>query len=400
MASVLSPGGPIEAGDMAGCFGGDGVYNRRTMKDLLRQLIQARSTLDTGELAAAQVVADYFNRCKVDCRIDSWNTNRANVIARVPSSGQRPGLLFVCHLDVVGPGEDPWTHPAFAGEEIDGRIYGRGAVDMKGGTAAIAAAIGEVVASGVELQGDIVFAATAGEETDSAGIERFAANLSEMARPAGVIIPEPTDFAVITAHRGLFWLEITTKGRAVHSSMPHRGVNAILSMRRVLEELEGYEVDFAPHPDLGKCSVSVNTIRGGEALNIVPDRCSIGVDIRTLPGQDCDAIRYDIERMLARLKAEVPQFEATLSVIRSVGAMETDSNDDFVQSFCSAVDVDLTNAVGFTTDAPHLVPLGAPIVIYGPGQPKQCHQVDEHISVADLERGRDYFKQVLLRFLT
>ena len=119
---------------------------------------------------------------------------------------------------------------------------------------------------------------------------------------------------------------------------------------------------------------------------------------------DCDyytdAIRYDVERMLARLTAEVPRFEATLSVVRCAGAMETDPDCEFVQGFCSAVDVDLTNAIGFTTDAPHLAPLGAPIVIYGPGKPNQCHQVDEHIAVADLEAGQACFKEVLLRFLT
>lgn len=370
------------------------------MKDLLQQLIRARSTVDTGEQAAAEVIANHFQRHGVACRIDSWGPNRANVIARVPSAGKRPGLLFVCHLDVVGPGEDPWTYPAFEGREVNGKVYGRGAVDMKGGIAAAIGAICEVAASGVELQGDIVFAATAGEETDSAGVQRFAADLSRLTKPAGVIIPEPTDLAVITAHRGLFWLEITTRGKAVHSSMPQRGINAIVSMRRVIEELERYEVDFPPHPELGKCSVSINTIRGGEAMNIVPDRCAIGVDVRTLPGQNTDAIRYDVERMLARLTAEVPRFEATLSVVRCAGAMETDPDCEFVQGFCSAVDVDQTNAIGFTTDAPHLAPLGAPIVIYGPGKPNQCHQVDEHITVADLEAGQACFKAVLLRFLT
>lgn len=392
---------PIEQGRGAnGCSRTNRRYNRQTMKELLRQLIRARSTLDAGELTAANVVANHFERHGIGCRIDSWDPNRANVLAHIPSAGTRPGLLFVCHLDVVGPGEDPWIHPAFEGREVDGKIYGRGAVDMKGGIASTVAAICEVVASGVKLQGDIVFAATAGEETDSAGIERFAADLSWLGKPAGVIVPEPTDFAVITAHRGLFWLEITTKGKAVHSSVPQRGVNAIQSMRRVLEELERYEVDFEPHPDLGKCSVSVNTIRGGEAMNIVPDRCAIGVDIRTLPGQNSDAIRCDLERMLAGLKAKVPHFDAAIAVQRSVGAMETDLNCEFVRTFCSVVDVDQTNAIGFTTDAPHLASLGVPIVIYGPGQPGQCHQVDEHIALADLERSQRYFRDVLLRFLT
>jgi succinyl-diaminopimelate desuccinylase len=252
----------------------------------------------------------------------------------------------------------------------------------------------------VELQGDIVFAATAGEETDSAGIVRFMQDSSKLPKVGGVVIPEPTDFSVITAHRGLLWLEISTRGKAAHSSMPERGVNAIMMMKRVLNELEHYQVAFEPHPLLGKCSVSVNTIRGGEAMNIVPDSCTIAVDIRTLPRQDHDAIRYDLERLLARLKTEVPHFDAHIATSRSVEAMETETECDFVRTFCQAVDVDLTNAVGFTTDAPHLVPLGAPIVIYGPGKPNLCHQVDEHIALADMEQAVAYFKNVIGQLLT
>jgi succinyl-diaminopimelate desuccinylase len=281
---------------------------------------------------------------------------------------------------------------------------------MKGGIAAVVAAICDLVDAKTELKGDILFAATAGEETDSCGAIRLMKDPAWLADEkvgsrvtpplAGIVVPEPTDFCVVTAHRGMFWLKITTTRRAVHSSMPQRGVNAILSMNRVLSELEHYEVPFEPHPTLGPCSVSVNTIDGGEAMNIVPDRCTIGVDIRTLPGQDHDAIRYDLERILARIKADMPQFEAEIAVNRSVSAIETDEESDFVRAFCAAVDVDLTNVVGFTTDAPHLVPLGAPIVIYGPGQPKLCHQVDEFIEVAHLEQAVDVFKNVIVRFLT
>jgi succinyl-diaminopimelate desuccinylase len=217
---------------------------------------------------------------------------------------------------------------------------------------------------------------------------------------AGVVVPEPPDLAVVTAHRGLFWLKITTKGKAVHSSMAQRGVNAIGSMKRVLDELEHYRIEFPPHPQLGPSTMSINTIRGGAAMNIVPDRCTVGIDVRTLPGQDHEALRYDFERMLARLTARVPQFEASLAVERSAGAMETDPQCAFVKAFCSAVDVDLTNPVPFTTDAPHLAPLGAPIVIYGPGKPQLCHQTDEYIEIADLQAGAAYFKKVILTFLT
>jgi succinyl-diaminopimelate desuccinylase len=369
------------------------------VKDLLKQLIRADSTAGQGEMAAAEVVARWFTKHGIDCRIDRWDANRANVIAQVKSPHKRPGLLFVCHLDVVGPGDETWDHPPFTAAEEKGRIYGRGAVDMKGGMAAAVAAICKVVDSRAALQGDVILAATAGEETDSSGVQRFMQHRSHLPELAGVVIPEPTDLSVVTAHRGLFWLKITTKGKAAHSSMPERGVNAITSMRRVLDALEHYQIPFEPHPLLGKSSLSVNTINGGDAMNIIPDRCTIGVDIRTLPGQDHEALRYDIERILAQLKTTIPQFEAELVIERSAQAIETDPDCEFVQRFCSAVDVDLTNVIGFTTDGSHLLPLGAPIVIYGPGKPKLCHQVDEYIDTADLEKAVDLFENVIRTFL-
>jgi succinyl-diaminopimelate desuccinylase len=176
-------------------------------------------------------------------------------------TAQSPRGYVRCHLDVVGPGEETWNHPPFEAVEKEGRIYGRGALDMKGGIAAVVAAICNVVDSRAALQGDIVFAATAGEETDSSGVQRFMQHHSRLPSLAGVVVPEPTDLSVVTAHRGLFWLKITTRGKAAHSSMPERGVNAITSMKRVLDALEQYQIPFEPHPLLGKSSLSV-TIDG------------------------------------------------------------------------------------------------------------------------------------------
>ncbi len=369
------------------------------MKDLLKELIRADSTAGRGELATAKVIEAEFRKHGVECRIERWGKNRANAVAHVKSTGRRKGLLFVCHSDVVGPGEEPWSYPPFEATEAGGRIYGRGTVDMKGGIAAVAAAICDVVDSGVQLEGDVIFAATAGEETDSSGIERFMQDTAWLPPLAGIVVPEPTSLAVVTAHRGLLWLQVTTKGKAVHSSMPERGVNAIMHMKRVLDELERYKIPCPPHPQLGPCSLSVNRIVGGEAMNIVPDRSTLGVDIRTLPGQNPQAIRNDIERLLAQLKVTVPHFDAELSVARVAEAMETDSECEFVKRFCSAVGVDMTNVVGFTTDAPYLVPLATPIIIYGPGRPDMCHQTNECVETAELEAATGTFKDALLHFL-
>jgi succinyl-diaminopimelate desuccinylase len=369
------------------------------MKTLLKQLIQADSTPEKGELAAAQVISAFLHQSGIESRVDTWSQNRANVVAHLKSTGRKAGLLFACHLDVVPPGEAAWTYPVFGAVEAEGKIYGRGTTDMKGGTAAVVMAIRQIVEAGTPLHGDLIFAATAGEETDSCGAQRFVNHAGQLPEVAGVIIPEPTDFALVTAHRGMLWLEVTTTGKAAHSSTPHLGVNAIESMRRILNELDGYKITVEPHELLGGCSRSVNIIEGGKAMNVVPDRCKIGIDFRTLPGQDHRQVIADLERILERLKSADAQFDAAVSVLRQVQPLETDPHCDFVRTLCTATGTEKASPIGYTTDGPYFASLGAPVVIFGPGKPSMCHKPDEHIDIADMERAVELNTKIILSFL-
>jgi succinyl-diaminopimelate desuccinylase len=197
----------------------------------------------------------------------------------------------------------------------------------------------------------------------------------------------------------MLWLDVSTTGKTAHSSTPHLGVNAITSMRRFLNELDRYEIPVGPHELLGKCSMSVNTIEGGKALNVVPDKCRVGIDFRTLPNQDDQRTIDDLERIFAKLKSDDPQFAATISVIRQVQAMETDRHCDFIKALCAAVEMDETSAIGFTTDGPSFAKLGAPVVIFGPGKPSLCHKPDEYIDLADVEKAVEYYTKLILSFL-
>jgi succinyl-diaminopimelate desuccinylase len=376
------------------------LYNPGTMKELLKKLIQAQTTSETGELAAAEVISAEFNRFGVESEIDSWDSNRANITAWVKSPGQKGALLFACHHDVVGPGQARWQYPPFGAVEADGKIYGRGSTDMKGGIAAAVAAICEIIVSGTKLQGDIIFVAAAGEETDSAGAQRFIDSFERPGRLAGVVIPEPTDFTIVTAHRGMLWLEVNTGGKSAHGSTPELGINAITSMRSFLNELEKYDISAKSHELLGRCSMSVNTIVGGKTLNVVPDKCNVGIDIRTIPGADHQNIIADIKSIFEKLKSENSQFEADVSIIRQVQSMETDRNNEFVREFCSCLGITETHAVGFTTDGPHFASLGAPVVIFGPGKPSLCHKPDEYIEISDLEKAVEYYRKIIMHFLT
>ena len=371
------------------------------MKELLKKLVKADSTLQSGELTVAEILADFFNDAGVECRVDRWNENRANFIAHIKSTQAKPALLFLSHLDVVPPGEAEWKLPPFDAVEQDNKIHGRGACDMKGGIAASATAIAELVREKAELKGDIIFAATAGEETDSAGTTRFVSeNIPNLPETFGAVIPEPTDFEIVTAHRGTLWLKITTKGKTAHGSTPELGINAIELMNALLNYLKDYKIPHAEHPLLGNCSMSINEIHGGKAANVVPDECFITIDIRTLPNQDYEQIIENFRGIFDRLKANDNRFQADISNIRSASAMVTDSETAFVKSFCRFVEIEKTRAVGFTTDGPSLAELGLPVVVFGPGKPHLCHKPDEYIDLLDLDKAKEYYKKIIKGMLT
>ncbi len=365
------------------------------------RLIEAAPTAGRGELAAAKIISDELSGSGIDSTIDNWDKNRANLIAWIKSDGCRNALLFACHLDVVEPGEQGWENPPFRAIERNGKIYGRGSADMKGGIAAVVTAIRQLVDSKVELKGDIILVAAAGEETDSCGAKRFVSDFGgRLPGLCGVVIPEPTDFEVVTAHRGILWLEVKTHGRAAHGSTPQLGINAIASMRALLDKLENYRVKVRPHKLLGGCSVSVNTIAGGGAINVVPDECSVGIDVRTLPGQSHQGIIDDFREIFEGLKREKPEFEASVSIIREIDALETDGKCRFVKDLCNTVGAAETKAVGFTTDGPHFAAFGAPAVVFGPGRPEVCHKPNEYIDIADVEKAVECYKGIILKFLT
>jgi len=370
------------------------------MKEFLKALVKAESTAETGELAAARVVADELFKSGIESEITEWGSGRANVVSTVKGQDRRAGMLFVCHLDVVPPGQSPWKYEPFGAAESDGKIFGRGSCDMKAGIAAIVSAVRELVDSGQKLKGDVVLACTAGEEVDSCGTLRFIEeNRGDLRDLAAVVVPEPTSLKVVTAHRGQLWLRIITRGKTAHGSAPHLGVNAIDSMNLLLSALSGYELPGGRHELLDRATLSVNMISGGKARNVIPDECSIEVDIRPLPGADNERIIADLGGMFDRIRSENPQFQAEIEVLRRLWGLETDPEDEFVRRTLSATNADRASGVMFGTDAVHFRQLGAPIVILGPGDPAMAHQPDEYVELAEVARAAEIYKEIILRQL-
>jgi succinyl-diaminopimelate desuccinylase len=365
----------------------------------LKRLISAKSTRQVGEISAAQVVAEAASQRGLESHVDGWAGNRANVLCKLPSTNEQPGILFLAHLDVVDADEKSWRTPPFEGVEEGGRIYGRGAVDMKGGTAAIIEAMGRISASGVRLKGDVYLAGVGGEETDSAGIERFMTHVADLGKLAGVVICEPTGLNIVTAHRGMLWVKVTTFGKSAHGSMPHLGINAIESMLTVLEKVRLMDAGPVKHPRCGSGTISINCIHAGIATNIIPDSCSAEIDVRVVPGQSTATVLQRFKELVGNLQAQDPKFKAKLDILKRAEALETDDNCQFVRSLCKATGISGTMAVGFTTDGPWLAPLGVPIVVFGPGDPELCHKPDEYIEIDQMEKAVSYYQAAIMHFL-
>ena len=365
------------------------------MKELLKQLIRSAPTFDNGELKAAEALADFFKQSDIPAKLDHWDGNRANVIASVGSEdANAPTLLFGAHLDVVPATKEHWLTDPFCPVEQDGKIFGRGAVDMLGGLCAAAQAIVDL--SKQQFNGRVIFAATAGEETDSCGVTRFVEQYkSNIKNPIGVIVTEPTGMNIMRAHRGILWLKVQTQGKTAHGSMPQLGVNAILKMNVLLDKLQHWEIPHTPHPLLGGCSVSPNHITGGSATNIIPDSCCLEIDIRTLPGQDHSDIIKSLQEVCNDIQQNDPDFKTEISIIRTVDALETPADSPFVKAVCKATCINETQAAGFTTDGPHFQKLNMPVIILGPGDGTLCHKPDEYIEVDALENARQMYKNII-----
>jgi succinyl-diaminopimelate desuccinylase len=290
----------------------------------------------------------------------------------------------------VPASKEYWRTDPFCPVEQDGRIFGRGSADMLGGLCAAAAAIVDL--SSKDLAGRVIFAATAGEETDSCGVKRFIEQYkSKINNLIGVVITEPTGMQIMRAHRGILWLKVQTLGKTAHGSMPQLGINAVLKMNALLNRLSKWEVPHTPHPLLGGCSVSPNCIQGGSATNIIPDQCTLEIDIRTLPDQDHLAIIEDLKNLCNDIQKDDPDFKTKISTIRTVEAMETPTDSPFVKGVCEATGIHGTQAAGFTTDGPHFEELNAPVLIFGPGDGSLCHKPNEYIEIKDIEQARQIY---------
>jgi acetylornithine deacetylase len=282
------------------------------VRDTLVQLVRINSINPDlvpgapGEAAICEWVAGELQRLGCEITRREPRPGRMSVAGTWRGAGGGPSLMLYAHLDTVGVEgmPDPWS-----GELRDGRLYGRGSYDMKGGLAACLAAVKALRDSGVRLRGDLVVCAAADEETASLGMS----DLLEVVQTDAAIVTEPTELEVFIAHKGFCWIEVETLGRAAHGSRYQEGIDANLRMGRFLAELATLERQLRTgpsHPILGPPSLHAATLHGGTGLSTYAARCVLQIERRTLPGETPTEVLAQIEAILSSLRAADPAFDA------------------------------------------------------------------------------------------
>jgi acetylornithine deacetylase len=347
-----------------------------------------------GEGEIGRFVASWLERAGLAVELYEVAPGRPNVVATAPGSGGGRSLMLYAHTDTVGvAGMDHPHDPRIDGQ----RLFGRGALDMKGSLAACMVAAAELRRR--NLRGDVVLAAVADEEHASIGAERLVARCQTDA----AIVSEPTGLRVCVAHKGFAWLEIETAGRAAHGSRPDLGVDAITGMGHVLVGLEELDRTLRArpgHPLLGTGSLHASLIEGGQELSSYPARCHLSVERRTIPGETAELVKAEIgavldraaadrgstsvEVMLHRPPFEVPEHEPIVRLTRESVATVVGSREPVV------------GASGWM-DSALLAAAGIPTVIFGPSG-EGAHAALEWVDLRDVERCAEVYVAVARAF--
>jgi len=364
---------------------------------LLRDLVAVNSVNPSlvpgapGEAQAAEVARAAMAAAGLDVVLQEAAPGRPNVVGVLDGRTTGPSLMFCGHLDTVGV--EGMTTP-FVPRVEDGRLYARGAQDMKGGVASMIAAAAILARSWT--RGTLIVAAVVDEEYESLGAEALVRDWHADA----AIVTEPTDLRLAIGHKGFAWLEIVTHGRAAHGSRPEDGRDAIARMGRVLGALEGRDRELRarpPAPFQGTGSLHASLISGGHELSSYPDRCTLEMERRTVAEEDGPAVLQEVNAILDRLKRDDPEFRAETRLVTYRPPHRLDAAHPLVTSAIAALGRAGRPAeptgMSFWTDAAILAAAGTPSVLFGPGG-AGLHSTSEFVIVEDLYTCRDVLVDV------
>lgn len=323
---------------------------------------------------------------------------RPNLLATLPGRDHARRLLLEAHVDTAGV--ENMTLPPFEPAIREGRVYGRGACDTKGGLASMMHALVELRREGFVPSCDVLLAATMDEEYSFRGI----VHLCEHTTANAAIVAEPTELRMVLASKGCLRWRVTVGGRAAHSSKPHLGVNAISRMARLITviEEEDSSLQTVSHPLVGKPTLNVGMIRGGAQVNIVPDVCQIEIDRRLVPGEDPPNVRRQYEQLSETLRTRFPDLEVSHLQLLEDWPFETSPESHIARTAQAALErAGLSGepvGVPFGSNASKLAHAGIPSIVLGPGSIDQAHTADEYVPVKQVEQAVIIYKEIIRGF--
>lgn len=349
-----------------------------------------------GEAEISHYIADWLRLNDIEVERVESVSGRPNVVGIARGTGGGKTLLLNGHMDTVGvAGMADGHKPVIK----DGRLYGRGAYDMKGGVAACMLAIS--AARKQHLRGDVVFTGVIDEEYASVGTM----DLANRFHAEGAIVAEFTELQLILAHRGFIWFEIETIGKAAHGSRPDLGVDAIVKMGKVLTEMEKLDQTLRANPThllLGSGSLHASLIQGGQELSSYPERCRLSAERRTLPGETPEAVEAEFVKIIQDIQQADPTFEAEVRRGIDRAPLETPEEAEIVKAI-QAASVKVLNepskisGVQFWTDAAILSAAGIPSVLFGPSG-SGAHAVEEWVDLSSVKACAEIYLATALDF--
>lgn len=370
--------------------------------DILKKMISFDTSNPPGNEAILSAwIADYLSPYGFEVEQPSCGDNRKSIIASL-KMGPGPKIVLNGHLDVVPAGEG-WDQDPFEAVTRDGRLYGRGSADMKGGVAAMICAAERIANSHSQLSGELCLVFVADEEV---------VNLGNISCRNGwldadcVVIGEPTEMQIEIAHKGTARFKISVEGKSCHSSMPWNGVNAIVQATKVIGAIREFDESLKQitHPLLSRPSVAVTMIEGGEKDNIIPDNCNLYVDYRMIPGDTGDSVEKKLNGYLEAIGKEDDKFSCTVSRYINLEPGEISMDHPFVQEAAHVFE-DTFGKEPVIRDFPatceqvlftreHI-----PAIVMGPGSIEQAHIRNEYVEISQLEEAADYYEALARKVL-
>ena len=362
-------------------------------QEQLVELTKSLVRVDTRNPPGNEAPIEEAARAALDGRAAAWQRiepapGRMSLVAEIAHpegpNPSRPTLIVNGHLDVVPVNADAWSHDPFDPQVVDGRLYGRGTADMKGGIAAAICALDVLERAGQAAGCNLVFHLVADEERG--GRWGTQALLEQgLIQGDACLVPEPTDLELCVAERGLMQARIHVAGRPGHGSRPRDGVSAIEHAAHLVLALHAADYGGEEHPLLGQPTANVGTIQGGQTFNTVAEACVVGVDRRLLPGATIESTQAEIEARIAAAGVEGLRYTFELDTFGE--ASEMSPGDPWVKQVGDAVaraQGRMPGVIGmtFTTDARFVRnQAGIPAVVCGPGKIDQAHTDDEYVDV-------------------